>query len=109
MATKKIQNAINAFLKNLKGKITPSEIVMFGSRITSQAQSDSDIDLVVVSDDFYEMSEDHRLDILYHASKFIKPEIHPWATTKDELQQAEDQTLLATIRDNGVRISTRSK
>jgi len=57
--------------------------------------------VIVVSDYFLDISEDNRLDVLYKASRFISPEIHPWGVTPEELSKADKQSTLGAARESG--------
>lgn len=94
MDTKNISQPLKQFLAAIPKTVRVQKVILFGSRNNKTARDDSDIDLVVVSDDFTEMDEDSRLDLLYHASRFIIPEIHPWGATKKELQSAHEFSTL---------------
>lgn len=97
-----ISRPINQFLRALVGKINVENIYIFGSQSSGTADEESDIDLLVISDDFKNMDEDKRLDILYKASRFISPEIHPWGATSDEIDKASSLTTIGNIRSSGI-------
>ena len=101
MDTKQISNPINIFIKALPKMVKPSQVIIFGSQNDGTANEDSDIDVVIVSKNFEKISEDKRLDILYKASRFISPEIHPWGVTPEELNAADSQSTLGTAREFG--------
>lgn len=103
MDIKKVKRPLNLFIKNLNKNITPEQIIIFGSYSTDTARKDSDIDVLVVADIFSKMKEDERLDILYDASKFIYPEIHPWGLTQKELNNAHKQSTIGYARDHGIK------
>jgi len=63
-----IQKAIADFAKALKAEnITVEKMILFGSYATGHARPDSDIDRVVVSDDFEGKDYWQRIDILSSA------------------------------------------
>ncbi len=103
MDTQKIQKPLTQFLQHIPKHIRIAEIIVFGSYLEGNATEDSDIDVFVISDDFISLSEDQRLDILYHASVSIDPEIHPWGFTTDELAKASRLTTLGYARESGYR------
>ncbi len=101
MDTRQVAKPINTFINALPKTVQPSQVIIFGSQNDGTAAEDSDIDIVVVSKDFEKISEDKRLDILYRASRFISPEIHPWGVTPEELSAADNQSTLGTARKFG--------
>lgn len=103
MDINQIQPPLNKFLASLSQQIKVDEVIIFGSYLEGNAKEDSDIDVIVVSDNFKSMEESQRLDILYHASAFIEPDIHPWAFTSGELKQASRLTTWGYARDKGIR------
>jgi predicted nucleotidyltransferase len=104
MDIKKFAKPINKFTQAIPANLKVKQVIVFGSQARGSASNDSDIDVLVVSDDFSNMGEDERLDVLYRASTFITPEIHPWGTTSQELAQASTLTTLGLARETGVRL-----
>jgi len=104
MDQKTIQKAVTAFVRRIPKKYTPEKIVLFGSRVRGDAKKTSDIDVIVVSKAFASISEDNRLSILYKASTFLMPEIHPWAVTPEEYASLDPQTTLGAAKKYGVSI-----
>jgi predicted nucleotidyltransferase len=78
-------------------------VIIFGSYLEGLATEESDIDVLVISDEFAGLNEDNRLDILDAAAEGIVPEIHPWGFTSDELKKAHRLTTLGYAREKGVR------
>jgi len=103
MDTTQIQQPLTQFLQAISAKVKVKELIIFGSYLEGNVTEGSDVDVVVVSPEFDQMDEDHRLDILYEGSRFIKPDIHPWGFTPEELQQASHLTPIGYVRDKGFR------
>ncbi len=102
MDKRTIRKSINQFLQKLVGKVQVDKVYIFGSQGSGLALDDSDIDILVVSENFKSMNEDQRLDILYKASRFIRPEIHPWGITSKELESASKLTTIGNIKSTGI-------
>lgn len=102
MDINQIKTPITQFVHNLPKSITVDQVLVFGSHLEGTASEDSDIDVIVVSQDFQQMDEDQRLDILYEARQLVEPEVHPWGFTQDELRQAGNLTTLGYVRDHGL-------
>ena len=101
MAKKPISKSITDFVNLLRPECSVDRVILFGSSITKSRRPDSDLDLLVVSKDFRRLDEDRRLDLLYRYSRFLKPEIHPWGITPEELKAASRLTTIGFARDHG--------
>ena len=89
MDKKAVLTIISDFAKALEFQnIKPKQIILFGSYASGQQQEDSDIDLVVISDDFEGKDYWQRIDILSAAIyKVFKP-IEAIAITPEEWQNS---------------------
>lgn len=103
MDIKQVQKPLTQFVKNIPASIKVDQVIVFGSYLEGTARSDSDIDVIVVSDDFRGMDEDQRLKLLYQSRRFIEPEVHRWGFTSEELNQASELTTLGYARTSGIR------
>jgi uncharacterized protein len=102
MDTKRIQKPLKKFLAAIPRGVKIEKVVLFGSVVRKDADTASDIDVFIVSDSFKGWDEDKRLDVLYKASRFIDPEIHPWAVTSSEWEKASNLSILGQARKTGV-------
>ncbi len=107
MDIKKIQPVIKAYLKELKKNIKPERVILFGSYASGKATNDSDIDLVVLSNDFNKMPFEKRLDLLIDARQ--DPLTHQFGMdifgyTPEEYAKASPLTTLGEIKETGVMI-----
>ena len=50
----------------------PEKVLLFGSRATGQAREDSDLDIIIVSNDFLGMKFVNRSTLLYKTVRFPK-------------------------------------
>ena len=105
MDKKRIHQPIKTFLRRVRQDISVDKAILFGSAADGKITTPNDIDVLVVSKDFKHWDEDRRLDLLYDKSKFIKPEIHPWGITPEELAVASRLTTLGYARDHGIIIA----
>ena len=106
MDQKKIRQPIKTFLDRIKRDISIDKVILFGSVADGKATGSNDIDVLVISKDFKRWNEDRRLTLLYDISKFIKPEIHPWGITPEELSTASRLTTIGFARDHGITLLT---
>lgn len=98
-----IKGPVKQFYNNLSSAIHVDKIIIFGSRSTGLEKKHSDIDIIVVSDDFKSIRSDIRLKILDTASKKIYPEIQAWGLTSEEFESAGELTTIGNARSNGYR------
>jgi len=69
--------------------IRPLKIILYGSYATGTNREGSDIDIVVISDDFVGKSYWERIDILVDAIYEIFAPVEVMALTKDEWEQGD--------------------
>ncbi|HEX9596848.1 MAG TPA: nucleotidyltransferase domain-containing protein [Anaerolineales bacterium] len=105
MDTRPIARRLTEFRKALAKQIQMAELIVFGSYLEGNATEDSDIDVIIVSDDFTGMTEDERLDILEDAAGLDEPIIHAWGFTPREMEQAGELTTLGYARTAGLRVA----
>jgi len=103
MDTTAIQTPLKAFLKRISSKIRVQHLIVFGSYAWGAPTNDSDLDVIVVSDDFKKIRSDKRDTLLWRAAEGITPEIQPWGFTTKELQEAGEYSTLGHARDAGIR------
>ncbi len=90
MDKKQVIEIINRFHQILETKsISPAKIVLFGSFARGNYTEHSDIDLIVVSDDFIGKDYWERIDILSEAICEIFEPIEATAMTCDEWEHGD--------------------
>lgn len=105
MDTRAIAQVLTDFREILSAQIEVRELIVFGSYLEGTATEDSDLDVIVVSDDFEGMSEDERLDIVEAAAESSDPPIHPWGFTRREVESASELTTLGYARRRLIRLT----
>jgi hypothetical protein len=98
-----IKAPLNQFVKKVPKSIKVDQVIIFGSYLEGNVSQDSDIDVLVISDDFKKMNADQRLEVLYDAAEDIEPEIDAWGFTQEELKRAGELTTLGYARTSGIR------
>ncbi|MBU0694232.1 MAG: nucleotidyltransferase domain-containing protein [Candidatus Omnitrophica bacterium] len=88
----------------LKRGIYVNRVILYGSYISGQSREDSDIDLVVVSDDFQKMNLRQRLEVLGIAAVRIMKPIEAQGYTTNEIQSAPKISFLGEILRVGVNV-----
>lgn len=79
-------------------------IILYGSYAKGRQRKDSDIDLVVISDDFRGMNLRERLEILGIAAARIVEPVEARGYTPQEVKVASQASFLEEILDTGIRI-----
>ncbi|GBE01247.1 nucleotidyltransferase domain protein [bacterium BMS3Abin08] len=69
--------------------ITPQEIILYGSFASGHPREDSDIDLIVISDDFKNMNFRERLEILGLAAGRVFEPIEAIGYTEEEIKDTK--------------------
>jgi len=83
-------NIVRRFRKALESKsIKVNKIVLFGSYATGNQREESDIDVVVISDDFRDKGYWDRIDVLSSAIYEVFEPIEAVALTTDEWEQGD--------------------
>jgi predicted nucleotidyltransferase len=91
---------VSDFRKALETQsVKPQKIILFGSHSTGTQREDSDIDLVVISEDFSGKSYWERIDILSAAIFTVFKPIEAIAMTPEEWQSGD--SLIADYARNG--------
>lgn len=93
-----IKPAINSYLSNVQKHVRVSKALVFGSIAMGTATPTSDIDLLVISDDFTDIDADERSKLLYRASVGFPYDLHVFGTTNNEFTNASPLTTLGQIR-----------
>lgn len=98
----KTEREIKEIIEKFKGKIAelgirPKEIILFGSYADGTARDDSDIDLIVVSNDFKNMNVRERLELLGLAAGRVFEPIEALGYTEAEIEEAKKETFLEEI------------
>lgn len=85
---------INQFKTALESKsVSINKIILFGSYMTGKFKEGSDIDLVIISDDFKNKTYWERIDILSEAIYEVFKPIEAVALTSDEWERGESMVV----------------
>lgn len=83
-------------------------MIVFGSYAQGTATQESDVDVIVVSNDFKKLRSPQRLRVLDTASRYLKPEIVAAGFTKAEMDRFGTLTIVGQARENGLRFTPRT-
>jgi predicted nucleotidyltransferase len=85
--------------------IRAKKIILYGSYASGSAREDSDIDLVVVSDDFKEMDLWERLCLLGRARIGVKKPMEITGYTEEEFEVERSGTFIGNeVKTKGVEV-----
>lgn len=85
---------INQFKTALESKsVSINKIILFGSYMTGKFKEGSDIDLVIISDDFKNKTYWERIDILSDAIYEVFKPIEAVALTSEEWEKGESMVI----------------
>ncbi len=100
----KTESEIKEIIDNYKTEliklgITPSRIILFGSYAKGTPREDSDIDLIVISNDFSGMNLRERLEILGIAAGRVFEPIDALGYTEDEIRDNKNSFVLQILKE----------
>ncbi len=104
---KEISRIVSEYKQNLEALgIKVEKVILYGSHATGEAKEDSDIDLLVVSDDFKDMDLWERLCLLGRARVGIKRPMEILGFTEEELSEEHIGTFVRDeIKVKGVIVA----
>jgi predicted nucleotidyltransferase len=95
---REIKEIIQKFQREVSNLgITTQQIILFGSYATGTPREDSDIDLIVIADDFGRMNIRERLELLGIAAGRVFEPIEAPGYTTEELEEGRNETFLGSI------------
>lgn len=93
-----IKPAVKAYINRLGKKVRISRAMLYGSIVQGSATPSSDVDMIVISDDFAKKDSDERSAVLYRASVGFPYDLHVYGTTDKEFTEASPLSTLGQIR-----------
>tara|TARA_Y100000310_G_scaffold345413_1_gene464718 strand:+ start:26698 stop:27015 length:318 start_codon:yes stop_codon:yes gene_type:complete len=104
MGQGKYLTQIKSFAKDLEKDFKIKKLILFGSRATGKAKKDSDIDLIIVSDDFKGMGFFERTSRMYKYWPFEIP-VDFLCYTKKEFDKLKTRiSVVKQAIDTGITI-----
>ena len=103
MDINQVRDQLTDFLTKVSQTIPVDEMIVFGSYARGTATQASDVDVIIISDDFKGIRSDKRFKILDTAARFIRPEIVAAGFTREELDKARQFSIVGQARHAGVR------
>ena len=85
--------------------INPARVIVFGSHARGRAGKHSDIDVVVISEDFADMNLRERLEILGIAAARIMEPVQAWGYTSEEFDARRQGSFIEDeVKGAGVEV-----
>jgi len=101
----KVKTIIKRYMNELsKLGVEVQRVILYGSYAKGSFRKDSDIDLVVVSDDFKGKNLRERLEILGIAAVRLMEPIEAYGVTPDEIESLEEVSFLKEALSSGVMV-----
>lgn len=85
--------------------VKAKRVILYGSYANGKAGEDSDIDLLVVSDNFIGMNLRERLEVLGVAAVRIFEPIEAYGCTEEELDNISEASFLKEVMNSGIIIN----
>ncbi len=105
MVKKEIRRKIIEYLKCLEQNgITKPRAILFGSHAKGKAHEYSDIDLIVISDDFN--NNPYKYDkLLWRLTVHVEPRIEPIPAGTHEIRKKTGSVILEIAKKEGIKIN----
>jgi len=85
--------------------INPERVIVFGSHAQGKAGEHSDIDVVVISEDFANMNLRERLEILGIAAARVMEPVQAWGYTTEEFDARQEGSFIGDeVKGVGVEV-----
>ncbi len=88
-----LKTFIETVVPVIKREMSPSKVVIFGSRVSGNAAEDSDIDVIIVSDFFKEVKFIKRMALVLKKIKFLR-HIDFICYTPDEFEKIQNASVI---------------
>mgnify|MGYP001618297458 CR=1 FL=1 len=84
--------------------INAERVILYGSYARANQREDSDIDLIIISQDFQKMNLRERLEVLGIAAVRIMEPVEAKGYTPKEIQMTQEASFLKEVLEIGVSI-----
>lgn len=102
---RKIERIIKRFRQELKKLgINAEKIILYGSYAKGETREDSDIDLIVISENFKNLNLRERLEILGLAAGRVFEPIEALGYTEKEIEERKEESFVGEILNSSAVI-----
>jgi predicted nucleotidyltransferase len=95
---------VRLFAAALSQNVRLERVFLFGSHARGTAEANSDIDILVISDDFKKMSPFQTGFLLFRTAAKIPGDLQPLGYTTEEYRNCRDNLFLSEILNGSVEI-----
>ena len=95
-----VQKQLSNYLQALDKHIKVSKAILFGSVVEDKTTDTSDVDLIVISDDFKTLDPDERSRLLYRTSVGLPYDLHLFGLTPQEFENASPLTTIGQVKQS---------
>ncbi len=100
-----IEEVIEEYKQALKTLgINVERVILYGSHALGKQREDSDIDLIIISEDFQKMNLRERLEVLGIAAARIMKPVEAKGYTPEEIEMPSQASFLKEVLEMGVSI-----
>ena len=96
-----IRDNLKNYLDRLNNKFPLNNAYLYGSWAENKATNESDVDLLILSSHFRNLTQEERDRLLYRLSAGIPLDLHVYGLTPEEYNGASRLTTVGAIRDSG--------
>ncbi|MEN8250521.1 MAG: nucleotidyltransferase domain-containing protein [Bacteroidota bacterium] len=105
MARKEIIIKVSDYIKILnESGVHIEKAFLYGSAARNEENTESDIDVMLVSKRFDDKTDDHVIGLIWRLTRKIDPRIEPYAVGLDRFIQDDVSPLLQLVRKEGILI-----
>lgn len=105
MGKKQVQKNISIFTDRVNAQFRPKKVLLFGSYASGHPSVYSDVDIIVISEQFATTLPEKRLDLLYDLTKDLTPDFHVFGFTPKEFDQLSPLTSIYEAKQYGITLS----
>ncbi len=106
MGTEKIKRTLSVFVKRVNKKYSPHKIILFGSYARGEAKESSDVDVLIVADNYEKKKWFDRSVEFHKLTSDLEPDINVIAITPDEEKKSTKFPTIQNALTSGILLST---
>lgn len=99
MDIKTIQPVVKRYIDSVAKRVKVQAAYLYGSVVQGQSTDESDVDVLILSEDFGALNPDDRSKMLYRASVGFPYDLHVYGVTPSEFASASRLSTLGQIRE----------
>lgn len=102
MVKKNIIESVKSYISLLKSEgISVDKAFIYGSQLTGDTSADSDIDVMIVTD---EAGDDYTTGKIWSLTRIINAKIEPFVVSKNRFYSGDDSQLINIVKTAGLEV-----